>query len=103
MSDEPKKELGEITSLHIGSVSPSGIAHADYETIDGERGCGYLRHAHPGKPMRPGERLLDVHGEGSDGKRSVREVYRHPSGPARVTNDAYREGWAACFEKKDAN
>lgn len=94
------KELGEITSLRIGAIAPNGVAHADYETADGETGCGYLRPVHDGKPMQPGERLLDVHAEGHEGKRPVKEIYRAPRGPARVNSDAYRVGYDAVFGKK---
>lgn len=90
-----------VTSVALGPEVAPSVRQCHFELADGSDGYGYVRKPQEGAPMRPGERLIDLHEADERGR--FRAVERFRNGPARVASPAYREGWDAIFGKKDLN
>ena len=99
MTDEKRGD--EIVSVEIGPPVSERRHMAHYELANGQTGYGYVKQPTEGEVLQPNERMIFVNQAREDGRRLVRELYRH--GPAQYASKAYRDGWDTVFAKKRSN
>jgi len=94
MAEEAKMDdkffVEQITGSHIEGTR---------ERQDGNLEQLELTSADEGRPMQPGEELVEAVATDEPGIWRMRTLYTH-KGPSRANSKAYREGYDAVFGKK---